>query len=165
MQNQETKKLVLNVVGNLDSTLSKDILKQIQNLSNQKAIILLDFSGLASIEISSSENMPAILRLATLPNLVLGVTGIDPSFRSQIEIFIADNPVEMFSSKEKGKKDLDSQEESLSNPQQSFIVRCPACNVKLRVRSHGNHQCPACKSKFTVLSNGKVSSFQKVSFN
>lgn len=160
----ETKKLVLNIVGNLDSSLSKDIFQQVKKYSCQKSIILLDFSGLESIEIGSSENMPAIFQLASLPNLVLGVTGLDPSFQSQIEIFIGDNPVEIFDSKESGKSSLESHEAALSPPAESFIIRCPSCNVKLRVRSQGNHQCPACRSKFSILENGKVSSFQKVSF-
>ncbi|MCB1156797.1 MAG: hypothetical protein H7A25_21080 [Leptospiraceae bacterium] len=151
------RKILIHLSGILDRHLSRDLQKEILDVSPGPALILLNFSDVSAIEVGSSDYLPETFQNSGM-YLYFGIAGLKEESHSQLSIFAGDKRLEFFQDVESGKayfehfeKDLEEKLKRANAKKKGVIIRCPGCDARLRVRSRGNHQCPSCKSKFTIL--------------
>jgi anti-anti-sigma regulatory factor len=168
----EQQKVIIHLDGELDMELSSQLYERIYSLSKSPSLVLLDFSTLDTIQISSSEYLPRVFALADHENITMGMCNLQLELQPQIQIFCKDHSVPIFLSLDAAKEELEKIPLTTSKPETHFttepivipdsllyepkIIRCLSCNVKLRIKAPGSYQCPACKFKFTALDSMEI---------
>lgn len=167
--------LIIHLDGKLDESLGLQMFEKIQKLPEDYVFLLLDFSGTISIEKTGLYYIQKLIdELSIKKKVFLAITKATKQHLSSLQYLTSKDPINVFDSVEEAKtyltnqyyslpeikKENMTQEKSSSEP---FIINCPKCKVKLRVRTNGNHACPSCSSKFQILPDKSVSLYEKFS--
>ncbi len=166
--------LIIHLDGKLDENLGLQMFEKIQKLPEEYVFLLLDFSGTESIEKTGLFYIQKLIdELSNKKKVFLALTKASKQHLSYLQYLTSKDPINVFDSIEEAKTYLTNQYYSLpeiSKENKSekievepFIINCPKCKVKLRVRANGNHACPSCSSKFQILPDKSVSLYEKFS--
>jgi hypothetical protein len=156
---------VIKLSGSLTENLGVTVYKQIESTSSQLKGVVFDFNALDSI----TEEGLDFIRKATY---LLKEFGVEVAFsclkkdwelqfnkkidKTLAKVFaLKDEAIEFIEDKltKRGETSSSSavhlEVRSALFKGDTYYTYCPACNVKLRLKSKGNYKCPSCSTKFS----------------
>ncbi len=153
------KYLLIHLSGDMDSLLLKSLEQVLIDRSTSPHTILVNFSGVPQFSENCRAQFQELFNNPS-PYLKIGFSGMKDEIKETLA-GIGNLNVRWFTNLEVARAHYekaisnDSKKESpyprvseYFRKGENFYVYCPACSVKLRIRSIGNHACPACSTKF-----------------
>ena len=153
------KYLLIHLSGDMDSSLLKSLERVLLDRETSPHTIIINFKGVSNFSENCHHRFQEIFNNPS-PYLKIGFSGMIDDIKGNLP-WIGNLNVRWFSDLEGARnfyeKSManDSKKESpyprvseYFRKGENFYVYCPACSVKLRIRSIGNHACPACSTKF-----------------
>jgi len=158
--------IVINLSGILNQSLTESMKRQIKTILSEPAAILLDFEKVTTLEEKAIQEFREIIaEIQKTGSEKLSISCMNQDFQSRIFQGLVLRPA-VFSDKNAAKVYLENansitqiQTEAAKQEYQKvtqftqkgdlYYINCPKCEIKLRIRSVGNHACPTCKTRFS----------------
>lgn len=174
------KYTIINLSGNLGSTLGTSLLNQLQSRVPGVKAVILHFDHIAYIEDSGIDFLKKAVFLLMEGRVDFAITGLTAEIRTKLEPHLPFSSIITFLSKEEARFYFEEKAALTSPKEQSvdtglvevinatlrddiYYTSCPSCNAKLRLRSRGNYACPLCKVKFFFNPISKPFNYERIS--